>query len=75
MKNSKKCPKCQSGDIVRIPAVGAIQRANTIVLSVWTRRPINLTRYLCAACGFSEQWIEDTDGIARLKQKFGSATG
>ena len=33
---------------------------------------VKVTRYLCAACGFSEEWVNSADDIAKLKKKYGS---
>jgi predicted nucleic-acid-binding Zn-ribbon protein len=71
MHNSKTCPKCRSTDIVRIPGKhygfgsGNIIKVGPIGL-------VKVTRYLCASCGFSEEWIDDPDDIAKLKEKYAS---
>jgi hypothetical protein len=74
MKNSKKCPKCQSTDIVRIPgSVGPYGIGNNIRLGMWTWTwPVKVTRYLYGSCGFSEEWI---DSAAKLKKKFATLRG
>ena len=70
MRNSKICAKCRSAEILRIPgdvrAYGAIRVGATIFSAV------KVTRYLCAACGFSEEWIDSADDIANFKSKYGS---
>jgi hypothetical protein len=67
MKNSKTCPKCQSTDIVRIvdPAK-AIFQGNSVPGGVGR---IPVVRYLCASCGFSEEWIEGDVELRQLKQR------
>lgn len=75
MKKSKKCPKCQSADIIRIPgSVGPYGVGNNIRLGMW-RWPVKVTRYLCASCGFSEEWINSSSDISKLKAKFDQAPG
>ena len=32
---------------------------------------VKVTRYLCANCGFIESWVDDPDGIAKIKKKYG----
>ena len=60
MKNTKKCPKCQSSDIVKIKGeCGPYGRGNNIAIS--GRTPVLVTRYLCCSCGFSEEWINQGD--------------
>ena len=74
MKNSKSCPKCRSPDIVRVPgAVGAYGSGNNINAStkLWDFGGfVMVTRYVCGDCGFSEEWIDSADDIAKLKKKY-----
>jgi transposase-like protein len=71
MRNSKPCPKCQSNDIVRIPGDRAGAR-NFIMTGGAIFNAVKVTRYLCASCGFSEEWIDSRDDITKLKKKYGS---
>jgi predicted nucleic-acid-binding Zn-ribbon protein len=71
MKNARKCPKCQSSEILRIPHAGPGEMRSWIAAG-WLYRPVELRRYVCASCGFSEEWIDDAKGIARIKRRFGS---
>jgi ribosomal protein S27AE len=67
MKNTKKCPKCQSGDIVQTP----YDRGNNASISLpWS--VVWLTLYVCGSCGFSEEWIDSADDIAKVKKRYGS---
>jgi hypothetical protein len=74
MKNSKTCPKCQSTDIIRIPGdVRAFGTGNNIaVRATLLLGYVRVTRYLCGACGFSEEWIDAAEDIAKLKEGFGT---
>jgi hypothetical protein len=73
MRNSKMCTKCRSADILRIPGkTGAYGSGNNIMVGMTVYSNVKVTRYLCAACGFSEEWIDSADDIARLKRKFAS---
>ena len=75
MRNSKTRPKCKSTDIVRIPGrVDNYGAGNIIRIGVWSifiNSP-KVTRYLCAACGFSEEWVDSADDIGRVKKKYAS---
>lgn len=31
---------------------------------------VNLSRHVCGACGFTEEWIHDKNDIDRLRAKF-----
>ena len=68
MKNSNKCPKCQSREIVKIPPAGA---GNTVRLGIWNINGIPVTRYLCGSCGYIEQWIDAAEDIERIKDYYG----
>ncbi|MGA7789374.1 MAG: hypothetical protein WCA56_14550 [Xanthobacteraceae bacterium] len=73
MRNSKTCSKCQSSDIVRIPGKHyGFGAGNIIKTGFGTIGAIKVTRYLCASCGFSEEWIDSPDDIAKLKRQFAS---
>jgi predicted nucleic-acid-binding Zn-ribbon protein len=68
MKNTRKCPKCQSADIIRIPGKRAPGGAGNLIQVGWnlfsTVKPV---RYACATCGFTEDWLDSGDDIARVK--------
>lgn len=34
------------------------------------KQPVSHTRYLCASCGFNEEWIDSPDDIAKVKKKY-----
>ena len=74
MKNSKTCPKCQSTDIIRIPGDVRVFGAgnNILVGGTLFLRFVLVTRYLCGACGFAEEWIDAPENIAKLKEVFGT---
>jgi hypothetical protein len=75
MTNSNRCPKCKSNDIVRIPAdIRGYGAGNNITVGWTIFNAVKVTRYLCATCGFSEEWIDSTADIAKLKAKYGSQT-
>lgn len=55
MKNTNTCPKCNSKEIVRL----ADQTDSTLVPTNFTIfGAVYMTRYLCADCGFTEEWVE-----------------
>lgn len=70
MKNSNKCPKCGSSDIIKIPGhAGAYGSGNNIMVGMTIKSAVSVDRYLCADCGYSEEWV-DTDYIDKIKKKF-----
>ena len=68
MKNTKTCPKCASGDIIKIEGtVGAYGAGNNVAVT-WTKYA-KVDRYLCGACGYSEEWIDRKD-IDLIRKKY-----
>lgn len=71
MKNTEKCPKCESADIARIEGeAGAYGSGNNIKIGMSIFSAIKVTRYVCLHCGFSEEWIEAKD-IEKIRKAFG----
>lgn len=71
MKTKKSCPKCESTDIIRIPGtIEPFGLGNNIKAGATILSSVKVTRFLCAGCGFSEEWADDLDGISRLKKKY-----
>jgi len=71
MKHSKICPKCNSADIVRIDGyTGAYGTGNNILTGKTIFSGVNVNRYVCCSCGFSEEWIdrEDIDKVKNSKK-------
>jgi predicted nucleic-acid-binding Zn-ribbon protein len=76
MKNSKACPKCRSTETIRIPGqVRAFGAGNNISVGATIFSSVRVTRYLCASCGFSEEWIDSPDDIAAIKKKYALSNG
>jgi hypothetical protein len=76
MKNSNKCPKCQSREIIKIP--GNTRPAgvgNNVNVGFWGFNGIPVTRYLCGSCGYLEQWIDAAEDIDRIKDYYGLFSG
>ena len=70
MKNSNRCPKCNSHDIKRIEGkAGAYGSGNNIPVGLTFFSSIKVTRFLCIGCGFSEEWIESPDDRETIKEK------
>jgi len=65
------CPKCNSGDILRIPGErGAYGAGNNIMTGMTVFSAVKVTRYLCCECGYSEEWIDNKEDIKKLRNKF-----
>lgn len=71
MKNRKYCPKCQSTDIVIIDGyTDPHSGGNSIALGSTIFSMINVDRYICCNCGFTEEWInkEDIEKVKKSKK-------
>ena len=67
MKNSKVCPKCNSNDILRINgSTRGYGAGNNILIGLTIFSSVNVNRYVCCKCGYTEEWIDEED-IPRLK--------
>lgn len=72
MKNSKKCLKCDSKNIIRIPdsphrhASGNNIYATTVTLM----GKIPVIRYVCCDCGYVENWIERENELEKIRRTF-----
>jgi ribosomal protein S27AE len=71
MKNSNRCSKCDSQDIIRIPGWEAdtFGAGNYIPIGWWAGNA-KVARYLCGQCGFSEEWVESPEDIAKVRHKY-----
>ena len=67
------CPKCDSTDIIRIKGGSAWTGYQNFIRGTMTRM-VMVTRYLCADCGFSEEWVEKEKDLQLLKKKYGGDT-
>lgn len=62
MKNTRLCPKCHSGNIVRIDGyVEPYGGGNNVMTGATIFSAVNVNRYICCDCGFTEEWIDMED--------------
>lgn len=70
MKNTKICPKCNSDKIIRIPGeTGAYGVGNNIRVG-FLKGTVNVSRYMCCNCGYTEEWIDSKEDIRKLEEKY-----
>ena len=66
MKNSKTCPKCKSEDVVRIDGyAGPYGTGNNVMVGKSIFSAVNVNRYVCCDCGYTEEWI-DTEDLEKI---------
>ena len=62
MKYTHRCPKCQCPDPVRIDGyTGAYGAGNNVMVGNTIFSAVNVHRYICRNCGFTEEWIDRAD--------------
>lgn len=69
MKITGKCPKCNSSQVLRFDGYrGGYGSGNHLVTSMFSS--VNVNRYVCCSCGFTEEWIdtEDLDKVIYSKK-------
>ena len=73
MKNTKRCPKCKSGDIILVPGKREAGGAgNLISLSRWNIfAAVKPVLHVCGSCGYMENWLASPEDIARVKVMYG----
>lgn len=70
MKHKNTCTKCESHDIFKIPGPATVGYSqNKVPKSFFSSA--NVDRYVCARCGYSEEWIAYEKDLAQLAQKYG----
>jgi ribosomal protein S27AE len=74
MKNSKRCPKCQSEDIILIPGRREEGGAgNLISVGRWNIfAAVKPVLHVCGSCGYMENWLVSPGDIARVKARYAS---
>jgi ribosomal protein S27AE len=72
MKLTKRCPKCQSSDIIFVPGTREEGGAgNLIRVSRWNIfAAVKPTRYVCGSCGYIENWLVSPQDIGRVKSAY-----
>jgi hypothetical protein len=65
MKNGNACPKCQSPDVLGIPARWGEQTSLHTGLTVFSE--VDVSRWVCSSCGYIEHWVESKVGLEKLK--------
>ncbi len=66
MKSTGICPKCKSESIVRFDGyAGPYGSGNNLMVGKSIFSAVNVNRYVCCDCGYTEEWI-DTEDIQKI---------
>ena len=68
MKNGNKCSKCSSTDLLRIPHLPGDEPH--IAVGERAMHMVGVSRYVCATCGYVEQWVDDVSELAALRSAY-----
>lgn len=73
MKITNRCPKCGSCEVIRVPdnPYRHASGNNIYTSSATLVGKIPVIRYVCADCGYVENWVETRSGLEKIKKKFG----
>lgn len=62
MKTTRNCPKCNGCDIMRVDGyAGAYGTGNNVMTGITIFSAVNVNRYICMTCGYTEEWIDKED--------------
>ncbi|MEL6866920.1 MAG: hypothetical protein AAFP19_21020 [Bacteroidota bacterium] len=68
MKSTFQCPKCQSTNVLEV--TGYRTNTNNIIpLSKWSLHSAVLDRYICADCGYTEEYVQLSNSFKRWAAK------
>ena len=59
MKEQKCCPKCRGTEIYTDAGLPKQGDRTTIAIASWSRLLLDV--YICAACGFTEEYVREKD--------------
>lgn len=71
MKNTARCPKCGSHNLVRVPDDAHRYLSNSISITkvAWVKR-VPVARYVCCDCGYVEDWVETQKDLETLRREY-----
>ncbi|MBQ8926903.1 MAG: hypothetical protein IJ055_01335 [Oscillospiraceae bacterium] len=62
MRQTKQCPKCGSRDILYFANDGFMDSSSKgIAVGLTVFSNVNVERYICCGCGYTEQWVAKQD--------------
>ncbi|MEO1513674.1 MAG: hypothetical protein AAFV95_01635 [Bacteroidota bacterium] len=68
MRYTMRCPKCDSDRVVEV--VGSnMNQHQKIPLTTWSFKHATLDRYICADCGYTEEFVQLTNGFQRWAER------
>ena len=71
MNANWSCPKCRGRECIHVPASKGFGGVPT---TRFARGNLIPTRFICAACGFVEEYFETPEQLKTLRMKYGAST-
>ena len=71
MNRTRICPKCGSNEIYVIDGyTGPYGSGNNVMIGATVFTAVKVNRFICCACGFTEEWIgrEDLEKVKKSKK-------
>ncbi len=68
MRHSRICPKCQSSNVIEVEG-SSMNQHQRIPLNVWSLKNAVLDRYICADCGYTEEYVQLTSSFQKWADK------
>jgi hypothetical protein len=67
----RRCAKCNSADLVKVPgSVGAAGAGSNISVGWTIFSAVPVARIVCLTCGYVESWVEDWQDLEKLREQF-----
>jgi predicted nucleic-acid-binding Zn-ribbon protein len=70
MDQKNKCAKCSSSDLLRVPSIPG--EPPSIVVGERAMHKVAVAKFVCADCGYIEEWVEDISDLEKLRREYGS---
>lgn len=68
MRFSFQCPKCESHEVLEVKGT-SMNTMTKIPLTKWGMKHAIIDRYLCANCGYTEEYVQMTDTFKKWAAK------
>jgi hypothetical protein len=70
MKQNNKCINCSSPDLLSIPTTPG--EPPSILVGDRGLHRVSVAKFVCANCGFIEEWVTDAEDLDKLRREYGA---
>lgn len=71
MRTQGKCSKCDCSDVLRVPGEIGVLGGSSIRVGSTVFSAVPVTRFVCAACGYVEEWVDNAVNLSSLARQYG----